>query len=165
MHDHIPFASTRSIADAATVAVPFKNCLAQPAEILGVLPLEVVATRTKTVGKDFLPPAWTMHRALDLSRHSPHIKFFGANDKISTPTSIPSTSTRDPSSHRTVNRPPRSNGSVATTRPGQGMSESLPCRRRQAGWRLQVGQISPLPLRQRYRRWLRWTQVNFSSEA
>ena len=29
-------------------------------------------------------------------------------------------------------------GSVATIRPGQGMFESLPCRRRQAGWRLSV---------------------------
>ena len=71
MNDHLPLATTRSIADAATVAVPFQYRLAETAEVFGILSLQRVAAHAKAVGNNLLSPAWTVHRALDLLCHFP----------------------------------------------------------------------------------------------
>ena len=70
MHDHLPFASPRSVADAATIAVTLKNCLPQAPEIFGVLPLEAVATHAESAGKNLLPPTPTVQRTLDCFPHA-----------------------------------------------------------------------------------------------
>ena len=64
MHDHLPLASARSIADSAAIAVTLKNRLPQPAKVFCVLPLQGVA-RAKAVGENLFSPARTVQRSLD----------------------------------------------------------------------------------------------------
>ncbi len=71
MDDHLALAATRSITDPATIAIPFKYRFAQPTKVFRILPLQGVAARTKAVGQNLLPSAWTVHRALDLLHHFP----------------------------------------------------------------------------------------------
>ncbi len=101
VHNHLPLASARSIADPAAIAVTLKDRLPQPAKVFCVLLLEGIAARTKTVGEDLISPAGTVQRSLDRFRHG-YItnRCFSATTVMST--SQPWTSKIMPSSRRTV---------------------------------------------------------------
>jgi hypothetical protein len=64
MNDNRTFASPRSSANTAAVAVSLENLLSQTAKIFFVLPFQGVTSRTKSERKDLLASASAMQRAL-----------------------------------------------------------------------------------------------------
>ena len=74
------FVATRSLTDAASVLIPFKNLLTQAAEVFLILTLERIASWTQSERNDTGPPTWTTQAAL--------------NGVLQFPTPWPSTSSR-----------------------------------------------------------------------
>ena len=60
-----PLIATGSLADAASVLIPFQNLLSQTAEVFLILTLERIAGWTQAERNDTGPPAWTTQTALD----------------------------------------------------------------------------------------------------
>ena len=59
------FVTTRSLADAASVLIPFQDLLTQPAEVFLILTLERIAGWTQAERNDTGPPTWTTQAALN----------------------------------------------------------------------------------------------------
>ena len=62
--------ATGSLADAASVFVPFQNLLSQTAEVFLILPFECVAGCAKTDSKDLPISALAMQRTLNWTLHA-----------------------------------------------------------------------------------------------
>ena len=71
VHDDGSLIPTRSITDAASVAIPLEDCFPQSTEVLFVLSLQRVAGGTQTERKHLRPSTGTVHHALTIHLHFP----------------------------------------------------------------------------------------------